>query len=82
MKEVIINDKKFIVLSWNKVKVGKFDELLEAQEKGDKVLIKKKQVTCSTGMTDEEYENLNVEDRNKIYEAISEVNNLDFQKTS
>ena len=80
MKDIEINGKKFTVKEWNKVKVKVFDELLDAQEKGDKTLIKQKQVTCSTGITNEEYENLTVEERNNIYEAIAEVNQVDFQK--
>ena len=76
--EVEINGKKYTVLPWGKIKVGLYDDLLEAQEKGDKKIIKEKQVTSSTGMSKEEYDNLTVEDREKIYQVLLKGKNVEF----
>lgn len=76
-KEVIVNDKKFKV---RELLATELDVALELTDKKESL---RKQITLSTGITDDEYAKLTVKERMQIVVAMNEVNGIgDFQKSS
>ena len=74
-KEVVINDKTYIVKEIKYKDIAAFSET--NQEKSAK-----KMMILSTDMSEEEYDNLSVRDGLKIQKIINELNGFgkDFQK--
>lgn len=73
-KEIVVNDKKFIIKEIKYKELTSFADL----EKGEAA---KKIMLVSTGMTDEEYDNLSVREGVVLQKEINELNGLeDFQQ--
>ena len=72
-KEIVVDDKKFIITEIKYKELTSFADL----EKGEAA---KKIMLVSTGMTEEEYDELSVKEGMAIQKEINELNGLeDFQ---
>lgn len=75
-KSIQIGNKTFVV---RELLATELDDALAIVDKKDSL---RKQVTSSTGLTDEEYSKLSVKERIAIIKTMNELNTLDdFQKT-
>lgn len=71
-KEIEVNGRKFVIRELLAVEMDDIDF-------GNRPEAIKKQVICSTGITEDDYKNLTVKERTAILNVINELNNPDFQ---